>query len=194
MTQQDQNQDKTVLNENISGDVTIDLENEIERLEQEEIDIGESIDQVEQSNQESSQEIQILKDSLARAQADYQNLLRRVENERKEMSEFFTMAIVWKFLSTKDILERLVTKTPEDQRVWSLYEWVVSAEATMKKQLEGLGIRTIASLWLEPDHNFHDVITQIPNDQKGVILDEVEKGYLLNDTRVIRHAKVVVGA
>jgi molecular chaperone GrpE len=42
----------------------------------------------------------------------------------------------------------------------------------------------------------HDAITQIPapeESQKGKIIDVVEKGYLLNE-KVIRHAKVVVGA
>jgi molecular chaperone GrpE len=42
----------------------------------------------------------------------------------------------------------------------------------------------------------HDAITQLPIDdesQKGKIVDVVEKGYLLNE-KVIRHAKVVIGA
>jgi molecular chaperone GrpE len=41
----------------------------------------------------------------------------------------------------------------------------------------------------------HDAITEIPSptpDQTGKVLDEVQKGYYLND-KIIRHAKVVVG-
>ena len=43
--------------------------------------------------------------------------------------------------------------------------------------------------------DLHDAITNVPAptaDLKGKVIDEVEKGYFLND-RVLRHAKVVVG-
>jgi molecular chaperone GrpE len=43
--------------------------------------------------------------------------------------------------------------------------------------------------------DFHEAITQIPapsKDMVGKVIDETEKGYLLND-KVIRYAKVVVG-
>ena len=46
------------------------------------------------------------------------------------------------------------------------------------------------------DADIHEAITSIPapsNDLKGKVVDEVEKGYLLND-KVIRFAKVIVGA
>ena len=41
----------------------------------------------------------------------------------------------------------------------------------------------------------HEAVTEIPvepNDQKGKIVDELEKGYYLND-KILRFAKVVVG-
>jgi molecular chaperone GrpE len=46
------------------------------------------------------------------------------------------------------------------------------------------------------DAEVHEAITQIPApdpSQKGKVIDEVEKGYYLND-KVIRFAKVVIGA
>jgi len=46
------------------------------------------------------------------------------------------------------------------------------------------------------DTDFHEAITNIPAAtaaQKGKIVDEVEKGYMLNG-KVIRYAKVVVGS
>ena len=45
------------------------------------------------------------------------------------------------------------------------------------------------------DPELHEAITNIPapsGEEKGKVLDEVEKGYYLND-KVARHAKVVVG-
>lgn len=46
------------------------------------------------------------------------------------------------------------------------------------------------------DADFHEAITNIPapsEDLKGKVVDEVVKGYLLND-KVLRYAKVVVGS
>ena len=46
------------------------------------------------------------------------------------------------------------------------------------------------------DTDLHEAITKIPaptDDLKGKVVDELEKGYTLND-KVIRFAKVVVGA
>jgi molecular chaperone GrpE len=40
----------------------------------------------------------------------------------------------------------------------------------------------------------HEAVTLLPAgpDKKGVIIDELEKGYYLND-KIVRFAKVVVG-
>jgi len=45
------------------------------------------------------------------------------------------------------------------------------------------------------DTDLHEAITSIPadDDKKGLVVDEIEKGYMLND-KVVRHAKVVVGS
>jgi molecular chaperone GrpE len=45
------------------------------------------------------------------------------------------------------------------------------------------------------DADLHEAIANIPaptEDQKGKVIDDVEKGYYLND-KVLRFAKVVVG-
>jgi molecular chaperone GrpE len=45
------------------------------------------------------------------------------------------------------------------------------------------------------DADFHEAITEIPapsKEQKGIVMDEIEKGYMLHD-KIIRYAKVVVG-
>jgi molecular chaperone GrpE len=46
------------------------------------------------------------------------------------------------------------------------------------------------------DPELHEAITSIPSpdeDSKGKVVDEMEKGYFLND-KVVRFAKVIVGA
>ena len=58
------------------------------------------------------------------------------------------------------------------------------------------GLKEIESLHAVFDTDMHEAITKIPSpsdDLKGKVVDELEKGYTLND-KVIRFAKVVVGA
>jgi molecular chaperone GrpE len=54
----------------------------------------------------------------------------------------------------------------------------------------------MTSIGAEFDADVHEGITNIPapsDDLKGKVVDELEKGYYLND-KVIRFAKVIIGA
>lgn len=58
-----------------------------------------------------------------------------------------------------------------------------------------MGLKPMESIGQVFDAEIHEAITQFPaptEDMKGKVIDEVEKGYYLND-KVIRFAKVVVG-
>ena len=65
----------------------------------------------------------------------------------------------------------------------------------LKSTTESKGLKPMDATGKPFDADLHDAITNIPApspDLKGKVIDEVEKGYFLND-KVIRHAKVVVG-
>jgi molecular chaperone GrpE len=63
------------------------------------------------------------------------------------------------------------------------------------KVLEGRGVKTFDTVGKEFNVEYHDALMQIPRSDVPhyTILEEVEKGYTLND-KVIRHAKVVVSS
>ena len=65
----------------------------------------------------------------------------------------------------------------------------------LKSELEKKGLKEIENpIGKDLDTDFHEAITKIPSendDQKGKIVDVIEKGYLLS-SKVIRYAKVVV--
>ena len=61
--------------------------------------------------------------------------------------------------------------------------------------LAGLGVKQIETEGQDFNVDLHEAIAQVPgvpDEQKGRVIDCVEKGYTLNDS-VIRHAKVAVG-
>jgi molecular chaperone GrpE len=66
----------------------------------------------------------------------------------------------------------------------------------MKSILESRGLKRMISVGEEFNVDLHEAITNIPapsESMKGKVVDEAECGYYLNE-KVIRHAKVIVGA
>lgn len=185
-----QNKDQNT-EENQNIDEIIDMENLLEEdiLEAEKAE--EALEQDIKDLWKISDEIANLKDALARAQADYSNLIRRVEREKSEMWSYFTSSLVLKFLPTIDNFERIINSTPEAEQNWAVYEWVKSIYAGLCKTLDGLWIKSFESVGQEVDPNFHDVMSQLPWEE-GKIITEFEKWYMIGD-KVLRHAKVIVG-
>ena len=65
----------------------------------------------------------------------------------------------------------------------------------MASQLQQRGLKAMESIGESFDASKHEAITEIPAPTealKGKVIDEVEKGYTLNE-KIIRYAKVVVG-
>jgi molecular chaperone GrpE len=136
-------------------------------------------------------EIARLRESLARSQADYQNLLMRNDRDKIEMVSFLSGKILMPLLTQVDNLERAVAL-----KAWvewdSFVDGVRSMLASMEKYLESQWVTPFISLGVEVDPARHDVMTQGPGPE-GQIVTEFERGYMLRD-RVLRHAKVVVGS
>jgi molecular chaperone GrpE len=136
-------------------------------------------------------EIAKLRDTLARSQADYKNLVARTERERQEMADFVTEKLAVKLLPSLDNFERLLSGTPEAERKGALYEGVKSTLSGLSKAFATMGIEPFESAGQPLDPVFHEAIVRAPGAE-GVVVAELEKGYKLRE-KVIRHAKVAVG-
>ena len=65
----------------------------------------------------------------------------------------------------------------------------------LRNLLTAKGLKPMETIHTEFNPDLHEAITEIPaptEGLKGKILDEIVKGYYLND-KIIRHAKVVIG-
>ena len=65
----------------------------------------------------------------------------------------------------------------------------------IKNITEARELKPMESIGKEFNSDLHDAIANIPapsEDMKGKVIDDVQKGYYLND-KIIRFAKVVVG-
>jgi molecular chaperone GrpE len=65
----------------------------------------------------------------------------------------------------------------------------------LRSTMQSKGVKVMESIHQDFDVEKHEAITEIPaptEDLKGKVIDDVTKGYYLND-KIIRFAKVVVG-
>ena len=136
-------------------------------------------------------EIATLRDQLARAQADYQNLKMRGERDRADMVHFLTEKLLSPLLTQIDNLDRAV-KIKDGVMDDAFVDGVRAVQSGLQKYLENQGVKAFDSVGQEVDPDKHEVLSQAPG-KEGIIVTEFEKGYMLGD-RVLRHAKVIVGA
>ena len=78
--------------------------------------------------QNISKEDEACKDKLVKLQADFENFKARVDREKSDMIFFLKQDILLKILPRLDDLERMLKNTPEEEKKWALYEWLVTLE------------------------------------------------------------------
>ncbi|WP_293301279.1 nucleotide exchange factor GrpE [Pedobacter sp. UBA4863] len=142
------------------------------------------------------QQVAELNDKYLRLFAEFDNFKRRTQKERIELLQTAGKDIVVSLLPVLDDFERAIKATETSTEVAPVREGIELVQTKLKSILSQKGLKEIDSINTTFDTDLHEAITQIPSptdEQKGKVIDELEKGYTLND-KVIRFAKVVVGA
>ena len=138
-----------------------------------------------------------LNDKYLRLYSDFDNFRKRTLKEKIELAKYASADIISKLLPVLDDFERAIRAfdiTTDTGK--SLKDGMVLIFNKFLSILNQQGLEQMRTSGESFDTDFHEAITNIPAptpDQKGKIVDEVEKGYLLNG-KVIRYAKVVVGS
>ena len=141
-------------------------------------------------------EIAELKDKYLRLYADFENHRRRTAKEKLEMITAASADMVKSILPIVDDFERAKVSFDSSTDIEALKEGVDLIYTKLYKTLESKGLKPMVSKGEVFDVEIHESIAQFPapsEDLKGKVIDEIEKGYYLND-KVIRYAKVIVGA
>ena len=129
-----------------------------------------------------------LENQLKRAVADYQNLEKRVQEGRSELTNFVGAELIKKLLPVLDHLEKSLAGVSEKESGW--FKGVELAVKEFKQVLQSEGLEEISC---EGEFNpaLHEAVdTRDGND--NMILEIVKKGYTLNG-KVLRPTQVVVG-
>ena len=142
-----------------------------------------------------SQEIQEQKDKYLRLFAEFDNYRRRTAKESVELRQTAGKEVVISLLDVLDDSERAEKQLENSGDLKQFSEGALLIFNKLKKILEARGLKPMESLNTEFDVEKHEAITEIPapdKKQRGKVIDEIQKGYYLND-KIIRFAKVVVG-
>jgi molecular chaperone GrpE len=136
-----------------------------------------------------------LKDKYLRLVADFDNYRKRTAKERLETIQTASKDLITSLLPVLDDSERAEKQMQVTQDIEAIKEGEKLVFAKLRNTLQSKGLKAMETIGKDFNPEFHEAITEIPapnESLKGKVLDEVEKGYYLND-KIIRFAKVVVG-
>jgi molecular chaperone GrpE len=142
------------------------------------------------------EELALANDKYLRLFAEFDNFRRRTRIEREEARKTEGKDVITALLPVLDDFERALKATENATEVAPVREGVMLIQNKLKNTLTQKGLVPMESIGTQFDAEIHEAITNIPaptDDLKGKVIDEMEKGYYLND-KVIRFAKVIVGA
>ena len=126
-----------------------------------------------------------------RAEADFQNYKRRMEQERSESRRFASAALIINVLPILDDLERALGSLDARLAGMTWFEGIALIHRKLLILLDNAGVTPIQAEGQQFDPSFHEAVTHADGED-GKVLAEIQRGYKLHD-RVLRPAMVVVG-
>jgi len=141
------------------------------------------------------QKIDELNDKFLRLYSEFDNYRRRTSKEKLELAKTASEELIIELLPVLDDFERALKSAEDAKDCEAVKEGMELIYSKLSNVLAKKGLAQIEAKGEEFDTDYHEAITYIPapsGDMKGKVVDEVEKGYKLND-KVIRYTKVVIG-
>jgi len=159
------------------------------------------VDLLKERLAKSEEQTKELEDRLLRLAAEFDNYKKRMAKEFGYLIKNANENLILQLLDTLDNFQRALdsapakggisNKTSDDYE--SFHKGVELIYNHLKEILTKEGLKEIEALGKPFDPNFHEAVTQAESDKydEGIIIDEISKGYMLND-RLLRASKVVV--
>ncbi len=141
-------------------------------------------------------ELEEARQQVLYAQAETQNVRRRLEKDAQDSRAYAATNFARDILSVADNLSRALEVIPEAMREDEATKaLVVGLEATQRELMavfERNGITRVAAMGLPLDPNQHQAMVEMPSDaEPGTIVQEMQAGYMIKD-RLLRPALVAV--
>ena len=142
----------------------------------------------------STDELEQLKDSYLRLMAEYDNYRKRTVKEKADLIKNGGERVIVGLLPVVDDFERALQNITPEADVQSITEGVSLIYDKFLTFLKHNGVQPIEAIGKSFDDEIFDAVATVPaqeENSKGKVIDCILTGYKLND-KVIRHSKVVV--
>jgi molecular chaperone GrpE len=142
------------------------------------------------------EELSLANDKYLRLYAEFDNFRRRTIKEREDARKMEGKDLIVSLLPVLDDFERALRSMEGATDIAPVKQGVELIQNKLKNTMAQKGLKEMESIGNPFDPELHEAITNIPatsEEWKGKVMDEMEKGYFLND-KVVRFAKVIVGA
>jgi molecular chaperone GrpE len=133
-------------------------------------------------------------DKYLRLYAEFDNFRRRNAKERIELIQTAGKEVITSLLEIMDDCDRAERVMNKSEDIAAVREGVQLVFNKLRRTMVSKGLKEMECIGTDFNADLHEAITEIPvpAGQAGKVIDQVEKGYYLND-KIIRFAKVVVG-
>ena len=144
-----------------------------------------------------NEEITSLKDQRLRAIAELENFRKRAEKDQSDALKYGISNFAKEIINIRDNIERAQSSISEEAKnneaIKSVIEGIDLIAQSVVSTFEKIGIKKIESLNEKFDHNLHQAMMEIENEElePGTIVQELIPGYTLHD-RLLRPAMVGV--
>jgi molecular chaperone GrpE len=195
-------------NKHIKPEINPDTEeNEVTKLQEDVENVSEDTagadnltaeaDSVEESAKAEDREGKYneLNDSYLRLMAEFDNYRKRTLREKAELIKNGGEAALTNLLPVIDDFERALSNIRQTEDLTAVVQGVELIYSKFIAYLSQQGVKAMEAVGKPFDTEHFEAIATIPapdSGQKGLVLDCIQTGYVLNE-KVIRHAKVVVG-
>jgi len=135
------------------------------------------------------------KDKYIRLFAEFDNFKRRNAKERIELIQTAGKEVITSLLDVLDDCDRAEKQIQSSEDLQQIREGIQLVFGKLRNTMQVRGLKPMESIETDFDVEKHEAITEIPAPNPALVdkvVDEVQKGYYLND-KIIRFAKVVVG-
>ncbi|MBO4752746.1 MAG: nucleotide exchange factor GrpE [Bacteroidales bacterium] len=156
-----------------------------------EVPAEDATDEAADKLHEMAEQLAAMQEKYTRLYAEFENYRRRTSSEKIELQLSGHKEMAKAILPVVDDFERALAAMADENEA---KEGVKLIYDKMLKIMEQKGVKQMQTIGVAFDADIHEAVTQIPAAdpaQKNKVIDEIQKGYYLND-KVLRHAKVVV--
>ena len=187
-------------------ELTNDLNPEVNSETQETVIENDNLEATSQEEEEQKEEeitsepsaedkIVELNDKYLRLYSEFDNYRKRTNKEKLDLITNASSSVIKDMIVILDDFDRAIKNNETSEDINGVKEGFVLIQTKLKGILESKGLKPMVCKGETFDSELHEAIANMPastDELKNKIIEDVEKGYFLNE-KVIRYAKVVVG-